>query len=92
MKTPTLIVRLVGLYMVTTSTVGLLQLQKARAMAGHMGGSQNQVLGDMQLYLWFGFLIGLGATVFAGRLAHILTLDSEPQRQRQELSDQLLGG
>ncbi len=72
MKTPTLIVRLVGLYLLAQNTVALLQVQKLREMGGGMGGmglQQNIMVGDIQLYAIIGLLLGLAATAFAGPLA-----------------------
>jgi len=91
MKTPTLIVRLVGLYLLTTCSIGLLQLNKAQAMVGQFGGPQNQMIADVGLYLWLGVLGGLGATIFAGPLARLLTFDSEPGEKSPDLSEQFLG-
>jgi hypothetical protein len=90
MKTPTLIVRLVGLYLLTTCSIGLLQLNKAQAMVGSLGGSKNQMIADFGIYLWIGLIIGLSATFFAGPLARILTFDSDPSEQSHDLSDQFL--
>jgi hypothetical protein len=90
MKTPTLIVRLVGLYLLTTCSVGLLQLNKAQAMVGKFGGTQNQMMADFSIYLWLGAIVGLGATIFAGPLARLLTFDSDPSQKSLDLSDQFL--
>lgn len=76
MKTPTLIVRLVGLYLLGSGMMVLLQLQKMGAMNAGMGLRQNSVVADAQLYAAIGSFIGLAATVFAGRLARILTFDA----------------
>ena len=91
MKTPTLIVRLFGLYLLTTCTVGLLQLNKTKAVMGSFGVPQLQLMADMQLYLWLGVLVGLAATVFAGFLARLLTFDSEPSGGSHDYSDRFLG-
>lgn len=90
MKTPTLIVRLCGLYLLTTCSLGLLQLKEARAMAQQFGGGQIPKVVDFQLYLWIGLVVALGATAFAGPLARLLTFDSEPREPATEFSDQLL--
>ncbi|MDQ5980686.1 MAG: hypothetical protein QG602_3663 [Verrucomicrobiota bacterium] len=92
MKTPTIIVRLGGLYLLATSGVGLVQLNKARQMAAQFGMNQNQITGDIQLYLWLGLFVGLAATAFAGPLARILTFDAEPREPSVDLSARLLGG
>jgi hypothetical protein len=91
MKTPTIIVRLGGLYLLTTCGVGLLQLNKTQQMVAQFGMKQNQITGDIQLYLWIGLLVGLAATAFAGPLARILTFDAEPQGPAVDLSERLLG-
>jgi len=90
MKTPTLIVRLAGLYLLTTCSVGLLQLKQAQAMVGQLGGTQNQMMADFSIYLWLGVIFGLGATLFAGRLARLLTFDSDPSEKSRDLSEQFL--
>ena len=76
MKTPTLIVRLAGLYLLGQCTLALLQAHKMQAMVGE---AQNAIFGDIQLYATIGLLIGLVATIFAGPLARILTFDSGPR-------------
>lgn len=63
MKTPTPIVRLVGLHLLTTCSVGLLQLNQAQAMVGKFGGTRNQMRADFSIYLWLGVIVGLGATI-----------------------------
>jgi hypothetical protein len=88
MKTPTLIVRLGGLYLLTTCSLGLIQLHKMHAMAG---GAHNPVTGDFKLYLWGGLIVGLGATLFAGALARLLTFDSDQRESPSDFSDRLIG-
>lgn len=78
MKTPTLIVRLVGLYLLGQGTIVLLQIQKMGAMGAGLGMQRNPALGDVQLYAIIDLFLGLTATVFAGRLARVLTFDSGP--------------
>jgi len=51
MKTPTLIVRLVGLYLLVTCSVGLMQLKKAQAMASQFGGANMPAMSDLGVYL-----------------------------------------
>ena len=75
MKTPTLIVRLVGLYLIGQNTIALIQAQKMNAMGG-MGLAQQQIVGDIWIYAVVGLLIGLAATIMAGRLARVLTFDA----------------
>lgn len=91
MKTPTIIVRLGGLYLLTTCGVGLLQLNKAQQMVAFFGATRNPIPADLQIYLWLGLLVGLAATVFAGPLARILTFDAEPREPSVDLSERLLG-
>ena len=90
MRTPTLIVGLVGLYLLTSCSIALLQLHKAQAMAGQFGGAQNQMIADISIYLWLGLIVGFGATIFAGPLARLLTFDSEPNGKARDFSDQFL--
>lgn len=75
MKTPTLIVRLVGIYLVVQSSMTLLQVQKMKALGG-IGSAQNQIVGDIWIYAIAGLVVGLAATAFAGIIARLLTFDS----------------
>ncbi len=85
MKTPTLIVRLVGLYLLTTCGIGLHQIGKMQGLVGVAGGKQGQSLSDFGLYMWGGIIAGAIATLFAGRVARLLTFDSEPSLNSVEL-------
>lgn len=76
MKTPTIIVRLIGLYLIAQNTVALIQAQKLNAMSKAMLAVQNEVAGDIRIYAIAGLLIGLAATLKAGLLAQILTFDA----------------
>lgn len=76
MKTPTLIVRLIGLYLIVQNTLALVQAQKISAMDRSMGLAQQQIVGDIRIYAIVGLLAGLVAAIFAGRLAHVLTIDA----------------
>jgi hypothetical protein len=76
MKTPTLIVRLVGLYLVAHNALALVQVQKAAAMDRSMGLAQQQIVGDIRMYAIAGLLLGLVTVIFAGRLARVLTFDA----------------
>ena len=78
MKTPTLIVRLVGLYLIGQNTIALIQAQKMNAMGG-MGLAQQQIVRDIWIYAVVGLTIGLAATIMAGRLARVLTFDAGPE-------------
>lgn len=91
METPTLIVRLVGLYLLATCSTGLLQLKQAQAMASQFGGATMPGLSDFGLYLWLGLVVGLAAAIFAGPLARLLTFDAAPRESSPDLGDQLLG-
>jgi uncharacterized membrane protein YqgA involved in biofilm formation len=75
MKTPTLIVRLVGLYLIVHNTIALIQVQKINGMGG-VGPAQEQIVGDIRIYAVAGLLAGLAAVIFAGPLARILTFDA----------------
>ncbi len=76
MKTPTLIVRLVGLYLVAHNSLALVQAQKVAAMDRSMGLAQQQIVGDIRMYAIAGLLLGLVTVIFAGRLARVLTFDA----------------
>ena len=76
MKTPTLILRLIGLYLLTKCSFVLLHLKKAQAMAGPFGGSSGPMVEELNFYLWIGLVLGMGATLFAGPLARLLTFDA----------------
>ena len=91
MKTSTLIVRLVGLYLLVSFTVAIIELQKMTANIPSIQFGQLPVLGNFRAYSWIGIIVGLAATIFAGPLAHVLTFDSEPRERHSDLSDSLLG-
>lgn len=88
MKTPTLIVRLGGLYLLTSCSFALFQIHKVQAM---VPGQQHHMVGDFQLYAWLGLLVGLWAAIFAGRLARMLTFDSEPRAKTADSTARFLG-
>ena len=92
MKTPTLIVRLVGLYLLASCAIGIMQIGQMESLAGPVGIStqQQSVVSHMQVYCVFGVIVGLAATVFGGPLARMLTFDSEPREAASDLADQLL--
>ena len=75
MKTPTLIVRLIGLYLILQNTGTLIQAHKINAM-GEIGLAQQQIVGDIWIYAVVAMLIGLAATIMAGRIARVLTFDA----------------
>jgi len=96
MKTPTIIVRLIGIYLLTNSVITLIQIGRMASMQQAMPAMltsnipQNPMLGDMQIYAWIGIIVGLVATVIAGVLARLLTFDSEEPKKNPSLRDQLL--
>jgi hypothetical protein len=57
---------------------------------GKFSGTQNQMLADFSVFLWLGVILGLGATIFAGLLARLLTFDSDPSQNSLDLSDKFL--
>lgn len=75
MKTPTLLIRLIGLYLLLQNTAALIQAQKLNTITRN-AGLPLQVAGNVQLYAIVGLLVGLGATLFAGAIARILTFDA----------------
>lgn len=85
MKTPTLIVRLVGLYLIVSCSVNLIQIQKVQSFAGSIGfGVQQQsVVSNIQSYAIVGLLVGLVMGTFAGSLARLLTFDSGSSRDER---------
>jgi hypothetical protein len=94
MQTPTIIVRLIGIYMLTASIMALVQIGRFTTAMPVMPGvnvQQNQMIGDFQIYAWIGIVIGLAATAFAGILARLLTFDAGPRRGHDDLSDRFFG-
>jgi hypothetical protein len=92
MKTPTLIVRLLGLYLILACGIGLIQIGRVHSLSGPIGiaAQQQTVISNLQTYAIIGLLVGIAATAFAGPLARLLTFDSEPKAERTEIADQLL--
>ncbi len=90
MKTPTLIVRLTGLYLLATCSFALFQIHNMPVFAGASAGQHNPV-DDYQVFASLGMVAGLVASFFAGPVARLLTFDSEPKGKTVELSDRLLG-
>lgn len=92
MKTPTLIVRLIGLYLVAACGIGLIQIEHVHSVAGPIGiGTQQQtVISNLQTYAIIGLIVGIAATAFAGPFARLLTFDSEPKTENADIADQLL--
>ena len=90
MKTPTLIVRLVGLYLLASCSINLLQIHRAHSLLGSSGFGlqQESIVSDMQLYSIFGLIVGGAATWLAGPAARLLTFDSASNEM--DLSERLL--
>lgn len=76
MKTPTLIVRLIGLYLVVQNIGALIQAHKAKAMFGGVRSPQLDQIVEIQIYAAVFLVIGVVAVISAGRLAGILTFDA----------------
>jgi hypothetical protein len=73
MKTPTLIVRLIGLYLLQSNIFALIQL---RNVASVPPGAIDPASG-IRIYVYVSLIIALVAVVFAGHLAHLLTIDTK---------------
>ena len=67
------------------------QMHRANEMAGRFAAGA-AISGDVKVYGVCGLIIGVIAAVFAGPLARILTVDSEPQEKARDLTDTLLSG
>jgi hypothetical protein len=93
MKTPTLIVRLVGLYLLAVCSQALIQIYNLGAMVprGAMNVNQQAMIGNQQVYALVGLVAGIFATLFAGLLARILTFDSEPSQAAGDFTDRMVG-
>jgi hypothetical protein len=93
MKTPTLIVRLVGLYLLVVCSQALIQIHNLGAMVPHgaMNVNQQAMIGNQQTYALAGLVAGIFATLFAGLLARILTFDSEPSQAVGDFADRMVG-
>jgi hypothetical protein len=100
MKTPTILVRLIGIYLLTTSTITLIQIGRMTTMQQAMQPKipgipsvnipQNPMLDDMQIYGWIGIVVGLVAVAAAGFLARLLTFDADSRGGSDDFSDRLL--
>ena len=89
MKTPTLIVRLIGIYLVVTCSIGLLQLHNMASFGGQ-AFAMNPVLASFPVYCWIGLVVGVATTLFAGLLARLLTFDSELGSKTTDFSDRFM--
>ncbi len=83
MKTPTLIVRLVGLFLTLWSVQTFLQLRRAADFSSEELLA-NPSLADAQLYAWLALIVGIVATAFAGQLARLLTFDAASRGKSRE--------
>lgn len=93
MKTPTLIVRLVALYVLVRSALGLIEISRVETSVPSQAtmAQNNPLLGDMKIECWIGCAIGLLAVLFAGALARWLTFDAEPAvKKAPTLRDELM--
>lgn len=90
MKTPTIIVRLVGIYLLAQCAIALLQAGKIQAIAGALSQTPNPMLQDMKLYASIGLVVGAVATAVAGPIARVLTFDSDPGEKSTDSPDELL--
>ena len=85
MKTPTLIVRLVGLYLLVNSAIALVQIHQVQAM-GPIGAAQQSTLGNISAYSILGLVVGIAGTLFAGPLARLLTFDAKPRVSQADVT------
>jgi len=92
MKTPTLIVRLIGLYLIAACGIGLIQIGHMHSLAGPVGigAQQETVISNWQTYAIIGLIVGIAATASAGPLARLLTFDSESKKEDPDPADRLL--
>ena len=78
MTTPTLIVRLIGLYLLVYCSMNLIEISQASTQFARMGSSIPGV-GTIQTYDVLGLLVSVAAVRFAGPIARVLTFDCEPR-------------
>ena len=82
MKIITFIVRVGGLYLLTNGIMVVIQLHRMPdftpmpTMGGVKFPSSSGVV-DIYVYAWGAIVVGLLATLFAGRLARLLTFDAD---------------
>ena len=86
MQTPTIIVRLIGLYLLVNCSIALFQIHQA----GGIGGQENSIIQKIQIYAISGLVIGIAASFFAGPLARLLTFDADPKTANSDVSNKLL--
>ena len=89
MKTPTLIVRLVGLFLLVNNAITLVQIRSIQSL-GPIGTTQQATIGNFQTYAILGLLSGVVGTLFAGPLARLLTFDAKPRATQTEITERLL--
>lgn len=90
MKTPTLIVRLVGIYLVVKCGLSLVALSTLRSSPAVASGATSGFMSQMDFACWAGVILGACAVLQAGSLARLLTLDSEPGARKPDITDALL--
>ncbi len=90
MKTPTLIVRLLGIYLCVSAIGSLIVIHKAVKIGGATVTASGGPFGEFQVFAWLFLIVGIVGVMFAGPLARVLTFDSEPREKSEDLSDQLL--
>ncbi len=90
MKTPTLIVRLVSIYLCLSCVGSLMMIHKAVTLGGATITASGGIFSEMQVFAWLFLIVGIVGVMFAGPLARLLTFDSEPRVKSEDLSDQLL--
>ncbi len=97
MQTPTLIVRLLGLYLTITGIQGLVTLYRMRHLAKSIdlnisvSIANHPLTHDALFWLIGSLLVGLFMTWRAGWLAHLLTFDADgARRSGLSFSDRLL--
>ncbi|HVU18666.1 MAG TPA: hypothetical protein VHD32_17310 [Candidatus Didemnitutus sp.] len=76
METPTLIIRIAGLYLAYMSIIALVQIHQVHAMSVPVSSPQASLIDNIGAQSILTLLIGLAAIVFAGRLARLLTFDA----------------
>lgn len=95
MKICTLIVRLVGVYLLVRSTIAFIEIKSMKGMMQtSMGGASFSVsgldMGDqmmrMQIYIGLGVFTGLLCTVFAHFVARLFTFDAPKDKPAESRS------
>ncbi len=77
MKTPTLIVRLAGLYLLANGSISLIQISQSVPAEARFGGAGAMtMISTYQMYAVAGVVVGLLGACCAGRVARLLTFDA----------------